>query len=121
MSLQGRSSDEDRYLRQFISRTSESLPLSSETPVHLATLDGTEFNFPTQIVQESFKDQHLFFKDLDAATESAHDAVTVERFEEDLDKQMARDAATSWMMPLLAEFDSATNTQPTPTTVMEAV
>jgi hypothetical protein len=62
------------------------LPLSTDTAVHLAALDGTEFNLPAQIVQASFKEQHLFFKDLDAATESAHDAATVERFEEDLEK-----------------------------------
>ena len=96
------------------------MPLSSDTAVHLAALDGTEFNLPAQIVQASFKEQHLFFKDLDAATESTHDATTIERFEEDLENKMARDTATGWMMPLLAEFDSATNTQPTPTAVMEA-
>ena len=96
------------------------MPLSTDTAVHLAALDGTEFNLPAQIVQASVQEQHLFFKDLDAATESAHDAATVERFEEDLENKMARDTATGWMMPLLAEFDSATNTQPTPTTVLEA-
>ncbi len=88
--------------------------------MHLAVLDATEFSLLAEIVQASYREQHLFFKDLDAATESAHDAATVERFEEDLDKHMARDAATGWMMPLLAEFDSATKTQPTPTAVMEA-
>jgi hypothetical protein len=86
----------------------------------LATLDGTEVRLHADVVQTSFKEQHLFFKDLDAATESVHDAARVERFEEDHESNMAKDAATGWMTPFLTDFDAATTMSPTPTTVMEA-
>jgi hypothetical protein len=88
--------------------------------VRLATLDGTEVRLHSDVVQATFKEQHLFFKDLDAAIESVRDPSIVERFEEQYDRDMVRDADTGWMTPFLTDFDAATTTQPTTTIVMEA-
>lgn len=119
-SLAGRSTDEARYLRQFMLRAAQSLPLCSEAPVHLADLDGTECALYSEVVQASFKEQSLFFKDLDRATVTPHDVAMAERFEEDLGKKLAKDTATGWMTPMLTDFDAATTSHPSETIVMEA-
>jgi hypothetical protein len=101
-------------------RASESLPLSSDAPVHLAALDGTECALHSQVVQASLKEQKLFFKDLDNAAVTPHDAALAERFEEDLGYKLEKATVTGWMTPMLTAFDAATTSHPSETIVMEA-
>jgi hypothetical protein len=101
-------------------RAAQSLPLCSEAPVHLADLDGTECALYSEVVQASFKEQSLFFKDLDRATVTPHDVAMAERFEDDLGQKLEKATATGWMTPMLSDFNAATTSHPSETIVMEA-